>query len=406
MNAADEKARRLIDSLADHVKAPAPPAHVGTLFARRRRAERTLAVALVAIGLAGGAALLGLPRLRGPAPAVTGPAAEGRGGEAAALVIVERLRLHGRDALPRLTAVPGAGAVVVTSREERTFLGEIALGLFPEAWAGEEPVGPAGLHAGAEASYHVRLLRALVAQAPTGSALFGTHEFVIPLSERERWGRADQSEALRAALGATRIETLPGLVIRSGNAADGDPHRFETALGETLVDVAFEAEPIEGGWHRIRISAAGPLGPAGDFLDAELRVADGATVALAAPLGGEGDTLVIGVTPLAPGSPHDFGTVSTLGGDDVKPPVLREMVHPVYPERAKEERLTGKVIMDLVVRMDGTPDRLVVLQMPEGGEWLAGAAAEAVSKWRWDPATRADEPIDVYMTLVVDFQLR
>jgi TonB family protein len=88
----------------------------------------------------------------------------------------------------------------------------------------------------------------------------------------------------------------------------------------------------------------------------------------------------------------------------VAPPVPRERPQPIYPQRAKDEHLSGKVIMEIVVRTDGTPDRLVVLRMPENCEWLAGAAADAVSKWRRDPATRAGEPADVYMTLVIEFR--
>src|SRR5262245_9173011 len=78
--------------------------------------------------------------------------------------------------------------------------------------------------------YHLRLLRARLGPDEHGSALFRTMELVIPLAEREFWGRPDQMEALRGALDAEEIELLPGLVVKSGMGADGKPHRFRTAL--------------------------------------------------------------------------------------------------------------------------------------------------------------------------------
>jgi TonB family protein len=415
MNAADDKAARLIDRLAERVGAPQPPADLAARSRQRLRVGPVAILAILAVALAAGAALLSPRHHAGTATVAATEAAGEAVRQVSARVIVDRLRLHGRDARAEVTDLPRAGAVMVTARTQPASLGGMAPGLFAEAWAGEEPsdrgsplvpANPPAYYADAEPTYHVRILRALMSPAPSGSALFGTREFVIPLSERERWGRADQSEALRLALGAARIEALPGVVIRSGSAEDGGPHRFETALGETLVDLAFEAGPIGGGWHRVRLTAAGPGLPDGDLLDTEIRIADGATVAVAAPLDGEGDTLIIGVTPLAAGPPEDFGKVSRVDLADVTPPALRERSMPIYPQKARDEGLTGKVIMEVVLRKDGTPDRLVVLRMPEKGEWLAGAAAEAVSKWRWDPARRGGEPIDVYMTLVVDFRLK
>jgi len=86
-------------------------------------------------------------------------------------------------------------------------------------------------------------------------------------------------------------------------------------------------------------------------------------------------------------------------------PELLSTVLPVYPESARKEKISGNIILQIVVRADGIPDGLVVLQMPVGGEWLAGSAVEAVSKWRYKPATRNGVPVNAYFTVIIDFHL-
>lgn len=288
-----------------------------------------------------------------------------------------------------------------------SFVASIAPGT---AVAGERTGGSrvAASDPGAGGGYHIRILRARLAASAAGSALFRTDEIIVPLSEREMWGRADQADAVREALGASAVEALPGLVVRDGPAADGGAHRFRTGLGQSVVDISFEAEELAGGWHRVHVTAADDASR--EILDATLRIRSGATTALAAPLSGGagGETLVLGLTPLPRQAPmsveaeeHDVPKLD----ETITPPKKIVSVNPVYPEAAKKDLVEGRVVMDVVVRKDGRPDGIVVAKMPEGGEWLAGSAVEAVSKWRWEPALKNGRPVDVSMTLVVEFRL-
>jgi len=253
--------------------------------------------------------------------------------------------------------------------------------------------------------YHLRFLRARLDGGIAGSALFSTPETIVPLSAREFWGRADQTEALREALGAMEIEPMPGVVVRSGASAEGGSHHFRTALGEEVVDVSFRAEVLELGWSRILLRAATDQGE--ELLDAALRVFDEGTVALVVPLSSAPeDALVIGVTPLKQGMEPNLGKmIFYCDGAEVTCPRLLSKVDPVYPGSAKKEKVSGKVILMAVIRTDGVPDGLVVLEMPEGGEWLAGTAVEAISKWRYEPARRDGVPVDSYFTIIVEFYL-
>ena len=274
---------------------------------------------------------------------------------------------------------------------------------------GDELVNPApGRGASTDPSknrlYHLRFLRARLGRDVAGSALFHTPEMVVPLSAREFWGRSDQTEALREALNAKEIEPMPGVVVRSGASFEGGPHRFRTALGGELVDVLFRGEVLDHGWSRISLRAETNQGI--ELLDAAFRVSSGGTVALVLPLSASSeDALVIGVTPLKQGIEPNLGEVFYAGLDGVTNPELVSKVVPDYPESAKTEKVSGQIIMQAVIRVDGIPDGLVVLQMPQGGEWLAGSAVEAVSKWRYKPATRNGVPVDAYFTVIFEFYL-
>ena len=264
---------------------------------------------------------------------------------------------------------------------------------------GDPPPDPA---LGAPGAYHVRLLRVRWDEGLPGSALFKPSEVVVPLAERELWGRPDQLGSLRRALGAGDIEALPGLIVQG---EDDGPHWFRTALGEELLEISFGADELPGRWHRVRISAYAEGGA--EILDAALLVQSGRTVALVAPYGAGHEAVVVAVTPMER-LLELSGEIHRPGANDVTYPTLipESRVMPEYPATARAEGLSGAVIAEVVVRADGTLDGIVVLRMPEGGEWLAGAAVEAISQWRYEPATRDGVPVDAWFTLVVEFVLK
>jgi TonB family protein len=98
------------------------------------------------------------------------------------------------------------------------------------------------------------------------------------------------------------------------------------------------------------------------------------------------------------------------GADGVTMPRLisASKVQPVYPEAAMAERAEAKVILHAIIRRDGTVGDLQVLrsQSPEGLRDAFGTSAiEAVRQWRYEPALRDGEPVDVYFTIVVEFSM-
>lgn len=95
---------------------------------------------------------------------------------------------------------------------------------------------------------------------------------------------------------------------------------------------------------------------------------------------------------------------ATRVGGDVKAPVVLSRVEPYYPESARADRISGIVILEVVVDHSGIVKEAVILKdLPHG---LGLAALDAVRQWRFSPATRNGEPVDVIFNLTVNFRLR
>ena len=116
------------------------------------------------------------------------------------------------------------------------------------------------------------------------------------------------------------------------------------------------------------------------------------------------ETTTPGEPPTAPIEPAMPGpgiySAVPLGGTQ---PEEIERVIPRYPSQARRQGVQGAVVVRGVVRKDGTIDDVEVIKdLPNG---LGEAAREAVSQWRFRPATYHGEPIDVYYTVTVNFRL-
>ena len=88
-------------------------------------------------------------------------------------------------------------------------------------------------------------------------------------------------------------------------------------------------------------------------------------------------------------------------------PVLIESTKltPLYPELARKAKLTGRVILEAVVLKDGSVSDIKVLRTPRPGMGFEKAAMDAVKQWRFRPALQNGVAVDVYFTVVVEFEL-
>ena len=101
-------------------------------------------------------------------------------------------------------------------------------------------------------------------------------------------------------------------------------------------------------------------------------------------------------------TPIEHGVYSAVPLGGTQPEEI-DRVLPRYPGAARRAGVQGAVVVRGIVRRDGTIDDVEVIKdLPYG---LGEAAREAVSQWRFRPATLRGEPIDVYYTVTVNFRL-
>jgi periplasmic protein TonB len=114
---------------------------------------------------------------------------------------------------------------------------------------------------------------------------------------------------------------------------------------------------------------------------------------------GSGDGSGVG-----PGSGGGMGGGPYRPGSGVTPPKLLREVKADYTEDARQRGIGGEVVMEIVVRRDGTVGEVRLLQGLGGG--LNERAAQAVRRWRFLPAERLGVPVDVIVEVAVEFKLR
>jgi TonB family protein len=86
----------------------------------------------------------------------------------------------------------------------------------------------------------------------------------------------------------------------------------------------------------------------------------------------------------------------------IAPPRLVKRVDPIYPLEARTAGVGGPVTLRIKVQIDGRP---LFEGVVSGDERLVQAAKDAVLQWHFEPASVNDKPIEVEMTVEVDFVL-
>ncbi len=91
-------------------------------------------------------------------------------------------------------------------------------------------------------------------------------------------------------------------------------------------------------------------------------------------------------------------------GSGIDPPSVLREVKPDYTEDGRRRNLEGDVVLEIVVRRDGSVGDVHLLQGLGGG--LDQRAVDAVRQWRFSPAHRQGVPVDVIVEVAVEFKLR
>src|SRR5262249_7688606 len=112
-------------------------------------------------------------------------------------------------------------------------------------------------------------------------------------------------------------------------------------------------------------------------------------------------------TPVPPTTPNTAGNPTTnnrvnLGepiggpfrvGSGVTPPSVLSRVEPQYTEEARRARCEGTVVLEVIIKRDGTVN---VLRVVRGlGFGLDESAVQALKQWQFKPGMRDGIPVDV-----------
>jgi TonB family protein len=106
---------------------------------------------------------------------------------------------------------------------------------------------------------------------------------------------------------------------------------------------------------------------------------------------------------LSAGKDHPSEIYNLLKGAPIAKPVKISTPAPIYPEDARKLRITGRVILELIIDREGCVARPRVLQGLTAG--LDHAALSAVANWVFAPATLFGEAVPIYYTLTINFAL-
>jgi TonB family protein len=90
-------------------------------------------------------------------------------------------------------------------------------------------------------------------------------------------------------------------------------------------------------------------------------------------------------------------------GGEVKSPKLIHYVEPAFSSSSKEAFVEGVVRISTVVKSDGVPSDIHVSKGLNSEE--DQKAVDAVGKWRFQPGTKNGQPVNVRVTVEVEFHL-
>jgi protein TonB len=104
------------------------------------------------------------------------------------------------------------------------------------------------------------------------------------------------------------------------------------------------------------------------------------------------------------GSGGGFGGGAYRLGSGVVPPTLLKQVAPTYTADAMRQRIQGVVALEVVISREGIPTAIRVTRSLDQG--LDGQAIAAARQWRFVPGRVGDTPVEVLVTILLDFNIR
>lgn len=96
------------------------------------------------------------------------------------------------------------------------------------------------------------------------------------------------------------------------------------------------------------------------------------------------------------------GHEATSPVPDLTQPVATRKVDPAYPLQLMRENVAGTVILYAVIHADGSIGNVKILRSVD--DRLDRFATDAISQWKFDPATKNGTPVEVEATFQIPFR--
>lgn len=90
-------------------------------------------------------------------------------------------------------------------------------------------------------------------------------------------------------------------------------------------------------------------------------------------------------------------------GGGVTPPTVLTRVEPQYTQEARNARYNGTVVIEGIVKLDGTLDVVRVVRGLDYG--LTESAIDALKQWKFNPAKRNGNAVSAALNIEVNFNL-
>jgi protein TonB len=172
------------------------------------------------------------------------------------------------------------------------------------------------------------------------------------------------------------------------NATHAAVRAEEPSAPEPALLAAVPTPPIES-----------PVAPAPDTSDPGLSASASPPAATAAPATAPAAARSPATTAAAAPSPAPGGVTSSAR------PQGGYQVRPSYPAAPRRLGIQGTTLLRVHVLSDGRIGD-VLIEKTAGHPDLDEAAADAVRRWRFEPARRGSEPVAMWVLLPVEFRLR
>jgi len=195
----------------------------------------------------------------------------------------------------------------------------------------------------------------------------------------------------------TKTPTTPQVVPVTRDKTRGGGNTIPATATERISRPPEEAEPKKpalGEVHLANPTMSRPTATKDDDAEAPT-ISSGNTDSNAGGLD-SGLSTGSGKQPAAPEVPLPIG-------GDVKPAQLISHASPIYPTLAKNQHVSGNVLVDALIDASG---RVTTTKIISGPTLLHQAAMDAVRQWKYQPATLDGKPVAMHLTVTVQFRLQ